>query len=193
VDEEKAVLLDFIRENYGNHTPEEIKLAFKMAVSGKLSVDPNCYENFSCQYFGKIMGAYRIWASSEIKFTPTISKMETVELPLPPADFTQVWEDILQAAREGRIEQKIIGVGIFEWLYETKQLDITPEQGRKYFEMAKSKYLAELTIERLPDRSPELIDWIILKNGYDLSESLEIKIANRAKVLAVKAFAMSKI
>ena len=34
--EEKQVLIDHILTNYGNHTPAEIKLAFDMAISGKL-------------------------------------------------------------------------------------------------------------------------------------------------------------
>src|SRR5512137_161350 len=38
-EEEKFVLLNFIRSNFGNQTPEEIKLAFELAVSGKLGID----------------------------------------------------------------------------------------------------------------------------------------------------------
>ena len=63
---DKSVLLTHIFENYGNHTPDEIRLAFDLAVTGKLALDPNevnCYESFSCLYFSKIMNAYRIWAN----------------------------------------------------------------------------------------------------------------------------------
>lgn len=66
-EEEKAVLINFILKNYGGHTPEEIRLAFEMAVSGELGIDPNCYENFSVLYFSKIMNAYREWACEEYK------------------------------------------------------------------------------------------------------------------------------
>jgi len=60
---EKSLLLDYIFKNYGNHTLEEITLAFDMAMAGKLEIDTiNCYESFSCLYFSKIMNAYRIWA-----------------------------------------------------------------------------------------------------------------------------------
>ena len=62
-DREKAVLLQFIQNNYGGHTPAEIKLAFDLAVSGDLDVDDvKCYENFSPLYFASIMNAYRRWA-----------------------------------------------------------------------------------------------------------------------------------
>lgn len=66
-DEEKFVLLAFIKSNYGNQTPEEIAIAFEMAVAGKLNTDCKCYENFSCEYFGRIMNAYIEYARQETK------------------------------------------------------------------------------------------------------------------------------
>lgn len=60
---EKAVLLQFIANNYGGHTPAEIRLAFDLAIAGELDVeDVKCYENFSPLYFASIMNAYRKWA-----------------------------------------------------------------------------------------------------------------------------------
>jgi len=67
-DREKAVLIQFIQKNYGGHTPDEIRLAFDLAVSGELDVeDVKCYENFSPLYFASIMNAYRIWARHKHK------------------------------------------------------------------------------------------------------------------------------
>lgn len=66
-DEEKAVLIAYVMENYGGHTVSEIRLAFKMAVSGSLDVEANCYENFSVLYFSGIMNAYRQWAREAVK------------------------------------------------------------------------------------------------------------------------------
>ena len=75
-EEEKFVLLNFIRSNFGNQTPEEIKLAFELAVSGKLEIDAKCYENFSCEYFGRIMKAYIEYARQE-----TITIVKEIEAP----------------------------------------------------------------------------------------------------------------
>lgn len=69
-EEEKFVLTNFVRSNFGNQTPEEIKIAFEMAVAGKLQVDAKCYENFSCEYFGRIINAYLEFARQEIKNLP---------------------------------------------------------------------------------------------------------------------------
>ena len=66
-DEEKYVLLNFIRLNFGNQTPEEIKLAFEYAIAGKFEIDAKCYENFSCEYFGRIMNAYIEFMRQELK------------------------------------------------------------------------------------------------------------------------------
>jgi hypothetical protein len=79
-EEEKFVLLNFIRSNFGNQTPEEIKLAFDWAVSGKLNVDAKCYENFSCEYFGRIMKAYIDYARQE---TITVPQIEEVAKEIP--------------------------------------------------------------------------------------------------------------
>jgi len=63
---EKAVLLSHIVTEYGNHTCEEIKLAFDLAIAAKLDVkEVSCYENFSCLYFSTIMNAYRLWAKEQ--------------------------------------------------------------------------------------------------------------------------------
>lgn len=75
-EEEKFVLLNFIRSNFGNQTPEEIKLAFELATSGKLGIDAKCYENFSCEYFGRIMKAYIDYARQE-----TITVAKQIEAP----------------------------------------------------------------------------------------------------------------
>lgn len=68
VDEEKELLLEYIQENYAGHTTEEIKLAFKMAIQGKLALDykdVRSYGNFSPMYFTIIMDAYRTWAREQ--------------------------------------------------------------------------------------------------------------------------------
>jgi hypothetical protein len=67
-DEEKGFLIQYIVENYGGHTGDEIKLAFKMAIQGKLKIDSKdvrCYGIFSPMYFTTIMDSYRVWASEQ--------------------------------------------------------------------------------------------------------------------------------
>jgi hypothetical protein len=63
---EKAFLLGYVRMHYGGHTAAEIRLAFDMAIQGKLGIRPedaHVYDNFSVAYFARIMGAYRSWSA----------------------------------------------------------------------------------------------------------------------------------
>lgn len=93
VNEEKAVLLEYIVENYGGHTPEEIKLAFKMAIQGKLNLKPEevkCYENFSPLYFTTIMDAYREWAREQIKRLPAPVEDRKLK-PMEIVDINLIW------------------------------------------------------------------------------------------------------
>jgi len=78
--EEKFVLLNFIKSNFGNQTLEEIKLAFDLAVSGTINIDAKCYENFSCEYFSRIVNAYIEYARQETKNIP--KQIEEIK-PIP--------------------------------------------------------------------------------------------------------------
>jgi hypothetical protein len=77
--EEKGLLINFIIKNYGGHTPAEIKLAFDMAVAGRLEAEVNCFENFSVFYFASIMNSYRKWASEAHRFA--ISPEKQILIP----------------------------------------------------------------------------------------------------------------
>lgn len=81
---EKEFLHEYIRVHFGIHTASEIRLAFDMAIQGKLDIqqrDVNCYENFSVAYFARIMGAYRGWSAEQFRISNT--KAEDFKLPDP--------------------------------------------------------------------------------------------------------------
>jgi hypothetical protein len=112
-DEEKYVLLAFIKSNYGNQTPEEIAIAFEMAVAGKLNTDCKCYENFSCEYFGRIMNAYIEYARQETK---NVKKPEPeIEKPVPTDDELKALAIANVNSYVKRIEHSQYIAGDFEW------------------------------------------------------------------------------
>lgn len=109
-EEEKIVLIEYIMENYGGHTAEEIKLAFKMAVQGKLGLKPSeikCYENFSPLYLTTIMDAYRDWAKEQVKLLAApperkeLTFLEKAEINLEYAGWLQ------RLFKEGITEMKM--------------------------------------------------------------------------------------
>ena len=111
-EEESFVLINFIQTNFANVTIAEIKLAFDMAVAGKLGIDAKCYENFSCEFFGRIMASYLIFSAEE---TRIISQRVVEDEPLPkPSD------DILKA-------QAIDIINDF-----ANQLKASKESGKKF-------------------------------------------------------------
>jgi hypothetical protein len=121
-DEEKFVLLNFVRNNFGNQTPEEIKIAFDYAVAGKLEVDAKCYESFSCEYFGRIMKAYIEFARLETK---NVAKV--IELPKPAPSAEEIKAMVIKSAnmyiaemircKEAKIEMNWIAGGL-SYLYD---------------------------------------------------------------------------
>lgn len=187
--EEFDFLKIFILRNYPGHTVDEIRLAFDLAIAGKLDVDAKCYENFSCEYFGRIMTAYRKWASNEAKNLPKITQEPQVEPK--PADWGNVWADILEAAKAGRIENKIIGVPVYEFLVETGELKLTVDDKKALWLNAKNKLQAELgTLVQMSQAKPqEKSEWEIIKEGK-IEGELYTKITNRAKIQSVRELAL---
>ncbi len=112
-DEEKYVLLAFIKSNYGNQTPEEIAIAFEYAVAGKLNTDCKCYENFSCEYFGRIMNAYIEYARQETK---NVKKPEPeIVKPIPTDEESKALTIAIVNSYVKRIEHSQYNGGDFEW------------------------------------------------------------------------------
>jgi hypothetical protein len=89
----KQLLHAYIFEEYGGHTPGELRLAFKMAIQNKLSLRPEdvtCYENFSIAYFSRIMEAYREWAKEQIKQLPALVERRELK-PMEKVDINLIW------------------------------------------------------------------------------------------------------
>lgn len=133
-DEEKAVLLSHILAHYGNHTHQELLLAFDMAIGGLLDVEANCYENFSCLYFAGIMNAYREWSTEAYLH---VSKSPPKALPKPKEDISDEgmskWLDELKGQRMPVI---FLPLQLYVWLIKTGRLKPTIRQKWEYMEKA---------------------------------------------------------
>lgn len=93
-DEEKGFLIQYITENYGGHTADELNLAFKMAIQGKLKIDykdVKCYGIFSPIYFTGIMDAYRVWAEEQIRLLPPAPAKDRPLKPMEIVDINLIW------------------------------------------------------------------------------------------------------
>lgn len=91
--EETQILTAFIFKKYAGLTLTEIQLAFEKAVAGELECEANCYENFSCAYFGQIMAAYKKWASQMFNENQMyVIKPQEQNLLTMPADWKELCE-----------------------------------------------------------------------------------------------------
>jgi hypothetical protein len=64
-EEEKQILIQFFKTQFGWFSLDEIKIAFTKACACELDVDARPFENFTCEYIGRIMKAYKEWATEE--------------------------------------------------------------------------------------------------------------------------------
>jgi hypothetical protein len=79
--DEMVVIEDFIRTSYPLYTIEEFRIAFKMAVQGKLECSTEHYEKFSPKFIGQIMAAYTKKANEVRKMQkPIIQELEVPKL-----------------------------------------------------------------------------------------------------------------
>jgi hypothetical protein len=144
--EETAVLIQHIETNYGGHTVAEIKLAFDMAISGKLDVDATCYENFSCLYFSKIMGVYREWAIEEHKQLESKQPIHQIEYKEDmSADAMQQWfEATAKKIRAGELLVDFVPLMLYEYMDENGNISATKEQKYEYLQRAADYRLGQL-------------------------------------------------
>jgi hypothetical protein len=79
--EEMIVIEDFIRTSYPLFTVQEFRIAFKMAVQGKLDCTTEHYEKFSPKFIGQVMAAYTKKAVEVRKMIkPVLSEIEPPKL-----------------------------------------------------------------------------------------------------------------
>ena len=81
-DNEEALLIRFVHGNFENYTINEIRLAFTLAVKRDLipfmgkNADVSHYQNFSVEYFCKIMTGYRKYKAHQL--TPLLAKVSNL-------------------------------------------------------------------------------------------------------------------
>jgi hypothetical protein len=142
-DEEKGVLLSHIVTQFGNHTRQEILLAFDMVIAGKLEdgegeqVDANCYENFSCLYFSKVMIAYRRWAAEVYKQ----NKKDLPMLPESKEDTSDIamedWmADVSLRIQAGGYDVQLVPPMLYEWMDKKGEIKKTAAEKREYLSKA---------------------------------------------------------
>ncbi len=102
---EKVILIEHIVTNFPNNTVDEIKIAFDWAIDERLNLGIdgyNCYENFSCAYFSRIMKAYN-------KLASVVKKPEQRQLieykPEPEVNVNESYSEFLKTPFADRLKK----------------------------------------------------------------------------------------
>lgn len=187
-DDEKQVLIDHIINHYGNHTPQEIRLAFEMAVTDKLDLehkDVVCYENFSCLYFSKIMTSYRKWATEayqQIKMEQRLALPDRSELdPIEMLDWIKDWKE------KPITHVDLIPLCFYDFLTTTESIIVNSEMKWDYWNKALTSIGTELHnatgVCKTTDALKELSAFEKMKTEGLFTQKMKNRIENKAKKL----------
>lgn len=153
---ETNILIEHIVNYYGNHTHEEILLAFDLASTGQLELDKdgvNHFENFSCAYVSKIMTAYRAWAAKKYK--------ESVKDVVPKSDLNDItmqdmWNLQLGGVWTGKLKPEHVYPSIYEWLEEKGVIKELGVKKSEYLKKAVDWFIEDLTRKNIENPSHTL-------------------------------------
>jgi len=139
---EKAVLLDFIKSNLANYTPNEIKIAFELAVKGEFEVDLKHFGKFSPVYLTTVFNKY---IEHRKKIADEVAREQ---------ERTRLQEEDEQRANDPefkkKVEKEFVDVVIkpaFEMFKETKRLDFGSTPVKYVFNFLKKKGVLDLSDE----------------------------------------------
>lgn len=135
VAEEKMLLRDHMVKEYGNHTPAEVKLAFDMAIAGRLDIELKyrvCYENFSCMYVSIIMNAYRKWSAEEYKQIPQLPPPARVTEKTDKGSMDEWWAEFCIRVKTGNCTYDFVPMMLVEWMEKKGKMTIAPEAEMDY-------------------------------------------------------------
>lgn len=188
-DGEKQVLFEHIVTNYGNHTPQEIKLAFDMAILSKLDIEEKnvvCYENFSCLYFSTIMNAYRKWAAEthkQLKTPIMIEEGVRILTKEEKAEWMMEWKE-----KADNINFELIPLVFYDFMEQDNLLRLSSKEKWAYTEKATTQIKTQLFNDISTCKTNDAYIAFnkfenMEKNGF--TGELKGRILNRAKRLII--------
>jgi hypothetical protein len=175
-EEEKVMLVMFVRRKYAGNTLAEFKLAFDKAISGELPLkDAKPYENFTCEYIGRIMSAYRAWASSVIQESGMLYRNnEQKSLPPPNYNPLQLPDSYYQDFLSNKLNLDLV-FGL-AWDIVSKELGVKYEEYEllAIVQQAKDHVLFDLTDRmKKTNADKKFGDYLSAKKQKDLLEKMK--------------------
>lgn len=209
VNEESEILKAFILKNYGGFTAPMFNEAFDLAMAGTLGIeDTNCYQNFSCQYVGKILSAYSVWAKSNGRIKSNLEKEQLAAtnythqltggakgllgMGQEDVDWSETLEWTSRKVLTGNKDEKIFPVAMYDWMVRKGMIDddytnyIAEAQRKVSGEDSRKKSVVARMRDDFSTALGEVAEKIISVDDVD------DRVRQRAKRLAIFYYCMKK-
>ncbi len=121
-------------------TLKEIPLAFQKAVTGKLDVNAETYQNFTIPYVCKILNAYRLFRNNELRMAAS-EPVETGESITPEDAYTLIIEYL---NKHDKIPQIAPWLKAFDYAYFNGIITIDPAEQDEFKKKVEDKLKIEL-------------------------------------------------
>lgn len=187
---QKMVLFDFVKSELGFFSPEEFRIAFKLAAAKKLNCEVDHWQNFSAAYVGRIMDAYNTYKANAMREYKSQLEQKPIEVEMTEQEKSLIFYQFLETyvvskfelyRETGRLEGTLSGFGaVFSALEEKlKLIQMTIDEKKKIYELAreihKQKGLSKKASSKDEAKSIRLLAEKVLKEGYDNVFEGEIK------------------
>lgn len=129
------------------------------------------------------------WQKEEetpVKQAPQPPKSQPIPFPM---DLQPYWEECQEKARNG--VNPIISASLYDWLLQTGQLSLSPQEIKEVAARAKENYMASIEHGGTPQEKH--IFRKLSQEGWENNYDLFVSIGTKAKILAAKDFLYQSI
>lgn len=196
------LLIAFIREDLGNYSLKDFRIAFRLAIKGELDLDANHYQSFSASYLGKIILGYtqiRQRVRKSLQSNENVLKIES-KSTMTQAEKDQlrkdyIFESIIKPWRYLlKTNQLTFGITPYSILYETLTSDLqilllSVDEKKRIYEVAVANVLKNLDKPASnydEHKRRQMVKEKIDKEG--ISKVMEYEIKTECYYLSVREF-----
>jgi hypothetical protein len=199
-DVQKIVLLEFIQTELKHFTPEELKLAFRMAVAGELNVEILHFQNFNAVYLANVMNAYKLKRGlALVEMNQKLKALEPKKQPNEAEQIATFWEYIekyvgarfeeYRTTKQIDWDKVILSDHMFLQLEKLGIIDLSNERKNKIMIIAESQVKTKWENERTNSRDRvrevrELHE--ALAQGVKPPQNFQQKVITRAREIAIE-------
>ncbi len=187
---QKMVLFDFVKSELAYFSPEEFRIAFKLAAAKKLNCDVEHFQNFSAAYVGRIMDGYNTYKANAMREYKSQLEQAPVETEMTDQEknliFYQFVESYIVSKFEhyrdtGVLQGTLSGFSaVFSALEDKlKLIQMSLDEKKEIYELARSLHQKRGEVKKASSKDEaktfRLLAEKVLKEGYDNVYEGEIK------------------